>query len=107
VDRAFIRSIAVSARDRTISGLAAKVAAELSGTSVAEGIETAAQAAWARALGYYALQGFRIARPMPAAALTDWHGRWQRSERARLLAEMDAHALRDLPPSSLHGLSHN
>lgn len=107
VDRAFVRSIAVSARDRTISGLAAKVAAELSGTSVAEGIETADQAAWARRLGYHALQGFRIARPMPASDLADWHARWTSGERRRLQSEIQATAVADLRPSGPHGLSHN
>ncbi len=103
VDRAFIRSIAINARDRTISGLAAKVAAELSGTSVAEGIETAAQAAWARMLGYYALQGFRIARPMPADALPAWHAEWTTTERIRFAREIETHLRR----SRAHGLSHN
>ncbi len=88
VDRSFIRSIAVSARDRTISALAAQVAGELSGTSVAEGVETAAQVAWARQLGYHALQGFRIARPMPASAVPEWRARWAAVERRRLLEEM-------------------
>jgi EAL domain-containing protein (putative c-di-GMP-specific phosphodiesterase class I) len=107
VDRAFIRSIAISARDRTISGLAAQVAAELSGVSVAEGIETAAQAAWARPLGYCALQGFRIARPMPADELARWYEAWTGGERVRLLTEMDAHDTDRLGPSCPPGLSHN
>lgn len=107
VDRAFVRSITVSARDRTISGLAAKVAAELSGTSVAEGIETAGQAAWARTLGYDALQGFRIARPMPPSALAGWHRRWTTSERGRLQAEIDAAATTASRRSRPHGLSPN
>jgi diguanylate cyclase (GGDEF)-like protein len=88
VDRAFIRDIADSPRDRTISGLAAKVAGELSSTSVAEGVETAAQLAWARRLGYRALQGFGIARPMPADDLVSWTREWRRAGRAALLADI-------------------
>ncbi len=99
VDRAFIRSIAISARDRTISGLAAQAAAELSGTGIAEGIETAAQATWARQLGSYALQGFRIARTMPADALAVWYDAWTGGERVQLMAEMAAHDAERLGPS--------
>ncbi len=105
VDRAFIRSIAVSARDRTISALAAKVAGELSGTSVAEGVETAAQVAWARRLGYNALQGFRIGRPMPAAELPAWYQAWQQTERSRLLAEMTSTAAHIVRRSNIPDLS--
>jgi EAL domain-containing protein (putative c-di-GMP-specific phosphodiesterase class I) len=107
VDRAFIRGIAVSARDRTISALAAQVAGELSGTSVAEGVETAAQIAWARRLGYHALQGFRIARPMPAGELAAWHAAWTRHERPNLLAEIAYDPVIELRPRHPANLSDN
>lgn len=88
VDRALIRDLEQSPRDRTISALAAKVAGELSGRSVAEGLETAAQIAWAQRLGYHALQGFRIARPMPAAELANWLRVWRADGRPTLQTEI-------------------
>ncbi|MEO1090731.1 MAG: EAL domain-containing protein [Pseudomonadota bacterium] len=88
VDRAFLGNVAGSERDRAISALAAKIGTELAATSVAEGVETSAQAAWACRLGYHVLQGFRMARPMPATALAAWHQHWKASERKALRAEM-------------------
>jgi sensor c-di-GMP phosphodiesterase-like protein len=54
---------------------------------VAEGVEDAVTAADLIAMGVTSLQGFRIARPMPAAEVPGWIYRWPLFADARLNAD--------------------
>ncbi len=65
--RAFIEDLATYPASEKIIGAVARLAKDLSMDTVAEGIETAAQAAAVRTLGVRYGQGFHYARAMPQA----------------------------------------
>jgi EAL domain-containing protein (putative c-di-GMP-specific phosphodiesterase class I) len=46
---------------------------------IAEGVESAQQSALLLSLGCHCMQGFGIARPMPAAQFPTWIKQWQAS----------------------------
>ncbi len=73
IDRSFVRDLEEAPRNveivRAIIGLADALAL----TVVAEGVETAGQAALLRGLGCTTAQGFLYARPLPAAELEAGH----------------------------------
>ncbi len=66
IDRSFINGIGTSARDRSIVQGVLAIAAALGHAVVAEGVETAAQAASLRQLGCRYAQGFLWSGPVPA-----------------------------------------
>lgn len=72
IDRAFVMELPENAVDRelaeTITGLAHGFGCHV----VAEGVETAAQAEYLQTIGCETAQGFLYARPMDAAAFTQW-----------------------------------
>ncbi|NJD29715.1 MAG: EAL domain-containing protein [Chloroflexi bacterium] len=78
VDRSFVP---LEDRDdaRVLSEAIVEVGRGLGLEMIAEGIETDAQAAWFRGLGCRLGQGYRYARPMPAADLERYLRRAQRS----------------------------
>jgi diguanylate cyclase (GGDEF)-like protein/PAS domain S-box-containing protein len=69
IDRAFIGGIGTSDRDTSIVQGVLAIAAALGHAVVAEGVETAEQAAWLRAAGCKYAQGYLWSRPVPATAL--------------------------------------
>jgi diguanylate cyclase (GGDEF)-like protein len=69
VDRSFITGIADDDRSSAIVAAVVMLASTLGVTAIAEGVETAAQAAQARALGCDLSQGFFYTEPEPAEAL--------------------------------------
>ena len=71
IDRTFVRGLADDPRSRTIVASTAALAHGLGLVLVAEGVETAEDAAAARSLGCDVAQGFHFARPAPAADLAD------------------------------------
>jgi EAL domain-containing protein (putative c-di-GMP-specific phosphodiesterase class I) len=71
IDRAFIVDVE-KADARALVATMVAMAGVLGAHTVAEGVETAEQAAILRDLGVNLLQGFHYARPMPAADMLAW-----------------------------------
>ncbi|MBL1378157.1 putative bifunctional diguanylate cyclase/phosphodiesterase [Zobellella iuensis] len=72
IDRSFITEMEQDADDRSIVDAIIRMAHGLSMTVVAEGVETAEQAALLRQLNCDQIQGYWYARPMPLAQLAAW-----------------------------------
>jgi predicted signal transduction protein with EAL and GGDEF domain len=72
IDRSFVRNLVEGAGDRALVAAVVAMARGCGLQLVAEGVETAAQADVLRELGCSAIQGYWVARPMPAAAFADW-----------------------------------
>ena len=66
IDQAFIKGLGVDPYDGAIVASALTVARAIGLFVVAEGVETAQQLAELRALGCDAIQGYFVARPLPA-----------------------------------------
>ncbi|MCW2616132.1 MAG: sensor-containing diguanylate cyclase/phosphodiesterase, partial [Frankiales bacterium] len=71
IDQAFVAGLPLSRVARAIVRMVAQLAAELDLACVAEGIETAGQAAFLRDLGVLG-QGFALGRPVPADEVVTW-----------------------------------
>lgn len=71
IDRSFVRDITDDRDDRSIVKAMIDMAMALGMEVVAEGVETAEQAALLASLGCTCLQGYHIARPMPADQLVE------------------------------------
>ena len=69
IDRVFVRDVIGDADTATITSAIIAMARRLDKTVVAEGVETAEQAAFLRQAGCTQLQGFLFAAPLPAAEL--------------------------------------
>ncbi|WP_433305612.1 putative bifunctional diguanylate cyclase/phosphodiesterase [Actinoplanes sp. CA-030573] len=65
LDRSFVREITTEARPMAVAHAVSQISAALQFGSVAEGIETPAQAALLREMGYQYGQGFLWSRPVP------------------------------------------
>jgi diguanylate cyclase (GGDEF)-like protein len=72
IDRSFIADMARAARDRAIVGSTIALGHSLDLVVVAEGVEDRATLELLRELGCDLVQGFEVARPMPAADLIEW-----------------------------------
>jgi diguanylate cyclase (GGDEF)-like protein len=72
IDRSFVRNLVEGVGDRALVAAVVAMARGCGLQLVAEGVETAAQADVLRELGCSAIQGYWVARPMPAAAFADW-----------------------------------
>ncbi|UQX88348.1 EAL domain-containing protein [Jatrophihabitans telluris] len=93
MDRSFISAIRTDERSRMIVASTFSMAQALGVRMVAEGVEDAATAADLVAMGVDVLQGYHVARPMPAADIEGWIRRW------RSMAHQVG-SLRDAGPSS-------
>jgi EAL domain-containing protein (putative c-di-GMP-specific phosphodiesterase class I) len=74
VDGSFVRSLAASPRDLTITGLILDLAANLGLATVAEGVEDEQTLQLLAGRGCTIAQGFHIARPLPEERLLEWLG---------------------------------
>ena len=72
LDRAFVTDVDSSRKKQRMAGAIRELSAAMGTEIVAEGIETAAEAAALRDLGYAVGQGFLFARPMAVADLGSW-----------------------------------
>lgn len=72
VDRSFVKDLTEHAQDRAIVSAVVNMSDAFGLKTVAEGVETSAQAALLRELGYGSAQGYFFAKPMPAAELEMW-----------------------------------
>ncbi|WP_077000138.1 bifunctional diguanylate cyclase/phosphodiesterase [Variovorax sp. KK3] len=72
IDRSFVVDLAVDSDARAVLDAIVRLAHALRMEVVAEGVETHEQQVVLTQLGCDVLQGYFIARPMPAAAVTPW-----------------------------------
>jgi diguanylate cyclase (GGDEF)-like protein len=77
IDRSFVAAMLTDQRTRMIVASTVQMASALSLRTVAEGVEDADCAAELADLGVDLLQGYYIARPMPAGAVPRWVARWR------------------------------
>jgi len=85
VDRTFVSDIGVSENAGALVKAIVSMASALGLKTVAEGVELDTQLAYLNANGCDEVQGYLLAKPMPAADLEDWFDNW---EGARLNAEI-------------------
>jgi EAL domain-containing protein (putative c-di-GMP-specific phosphodiesterase class I) len=78
IDRSFVRDVASDRDDHEIVRCIIDLARNLSLKTTAEGVETPEAWQALRMLGCTTIQGFLIARPMPASELLQWAHRNQR-----------------------------
>jgi len=78
MDRSFVASMSTDERSRMIVSTTTQMARALGLRMVAEGIEDAETADALVALGVDVLQGYHVARPMPAEDVSAWVRRWSR-----------------------------
>ena len=71
IDRSFVLQIEHNERGRNLAAAIVAMGASLGMEVVAEGVETAQQAAILQEMGCHYLQGYHIARPMAAPALAE------------------------------------
>jgi len=76
MDRSFVSTICRDRRSRMIVASTNQMAHALGMRLVAEGVEDAATAAELVAIGVDSMQGFHLARPMPASEVEPWVRRW-------------------------------
>ncbi|MEY2447335.1 MAG: hypothetical protein QOH79_811 [Acidimicrobiaceae bacterium] len=69
IDRSFVSGLATSAVDAAIVAAVIGLADAVGMTTVAEGVETSDQLERLRSLGCKTVQGYHLARPMPASAM--------------------------------------
>lgn len=72
IDQLFIRGMAESDLDRTIVELLVRLGASLDMTVIAEGVDSPELLETLATMGCPLLQGYHIARPMPAADFVGW-----------------------------------
>jgi predicted signal transduction protein with EAL and GGDEF domain len=90
IDRSFIAGMLDNSEDRDIVRSMIALAAMLGRDIVAEGVETETQAHALLIDGCSRMQGFGIARAMPAAAFADWLQSWPATELVGLMAKLPA-----------------
>ena len=76
IDQSFVAKMLVDAGDKAIISGVVGLAAAFQRKIIAEGVETVAHARSLFSLGCFLVQGYAIARPMPADALLHWHASW-------------------------------
>ncbi len=78
IERRFVKDLLHDARDLSIAYGILRTAQLMGVRVVAEGVETPEVARVLVAMGCKHLQGYAVARPMPAADLQDWIAEWPR-----------------------------
>jgi EAL domain-containing protein (putative c-di-GMP-specific phosphodiesterase class I) len=84
IDQTFVTDVNENRDSRVIVGALAGLARQLGLTTVAEGVENLETWAWLRSVGVEQIQGFGIARPMPADRVVDWIGAYTPPQIERL-----------------------
>lgn len=77
IDQSFVRDMLSDADDRGIVESVIRLAGAFRREVIAEGVESMDIGAALLHLGCYLVQGYGIAKPMPAAALAGWSAQWQ------------------------------
>jgi diguanylate cyclase (GGDEF)-like protein len=86
VDRSFVMNMSTDADDAVIVRSTVDLARNLGLRTVAEGVEDAAAWDSLRVLGCDAVQGYHLARPMPATDFRPWLAQYQR-DRSRAVSQ--------------------
>ena len=87
IDRSFVRDLVRDAEARVLVDTILAMARALRMTTVAEGVETEAEARLLRERGCGVVQGFLLSRPLPAADLAPWRVAWRQTARRLLSVE--------------------
>src|SRR5690554_6188199 len=77
IDQSFVRNMLTDASDRAIVESVIFLAQRFDHPVLAEGVETMEHARALRDMGCNLIQGYGIARPMPAAAVLPWLAQWR------------------------------
>jgi diguanylate cyclase len=75
LDRSFVERLGADSRQTAVATAVIQIARALHLNAIAEGVETAEQAALLRELGYRRAQGYLFSRPLPGSELA---AHWQR-----------------------------
>lgn len=86
IDRSLVRNVAEDHRSREIVASTIQLAHALDMRIVAEGVENADDLAALDAMGIDTVQGYHVARPMPAAEIEQWVRRWRAGAGAARMA---------------------
>jgi len=111
MDRSFVSTVVVDERSRMIVQTTTQMAHALGLRLVAEGVENVETAAALIPLGVDVLQGYHIARPMPASDVGPWVAAWSSEHTVGARADREVSAVstahdrtgRDRPPSRSSG----
>lgn len=76
IDQSFVDKMMVDSGDKAIISGVVGLAAAFQRKVIAEGVETIAHAQSLYGLGCFLVQGYGIARPMPADAIPHWYASW-------------------------------
>ena len=76
IDQSFVRDMLVDPEDMSIVQGVIQLAGAFHRQVIAEGVETLAHGTRLREMGCRLVQGYGIARPMPASQLMDWRAQW-------------------------------
>jgi len=77
IDQSFVRDMLVDAVDMGIVQGVIQLARVFQRQVIAEGVETLEHGAALRAMGCHLVQGYGVARPMPAQQVPAWCAQWQ------------------------------
>ncbi|WP_271008335.1 EAL domain-containing protein [Paucibacter sp. B51] len=77
IDQSFVRDMLVDPDDLSIVKGVIELAHAFHREVIAEGVESLEHGARLHAMGCHQVQGYGIARPMPAEALPAWRAQWQ------------------------------
>jgi diguanylate cyclase (GGDEF)-like protein/PAS domain S-box-containing protein len=83
IDQSFVRDMLTDAEDRGIVESVIRLASAFNREVIAEGVETLEIGAELLCMGCHLVQGYGVAKPMPAAALTEWARQWHLQARWR------------------------
>lgn len=83
IDQSFVRNMLEDAGDRAIVESVIFLAQRFSHPVLAEGVETMELAQVLRRMGCNFIQGYGIARPMPAGKVLEWAREWQRRVKSK------------------------
>ncbi|WP_199051943.1 bifunctional diguanylate cyclase/phosphodiesterase [Aquitalea sp. ASV15] len=79
IDQSFVSNMLNSPEDRNIVDSIIRLARAFNREVIAEGVETLAHGAMLLQLDCHYCQGYGIARPMPASAVSTWMQQWQQA----------------------------
>lgn len=101
IDRSFVTRVDLDRDQRSLVAAILTMAERLGLDTLAEGVETPGEHTILAQMGCAHIQGFLIARPMPARDLPEWHSKYARA-RSASDANAPASALDDLlkPPGA-------
>jgi predicted signal transduction protein with EAL and GGDEF domain len=96
IDQSFVRDMLSNEDDFSIVQSVIRLADAFHRQVVAEGVETLDHGAALLSLGCRFVQGYGIARPMPADALPGWHSQWMEAQPWMSISKGESHQQRML-----------